>query len=101
MPVRMLNFVTGPAPPMRYGRGQGRIQETEEYKDAMIALGGGLKPHEFIEIYYPPEHSIYKRCKHPLNCVRLALVRKVKELHLPYDVYERAGKVYVVGRGVI
>ena len=54
MPVRMLNFVTGPAPPMRYGRGQGRIQETEEYKDAMIALGGGLKPHEFIEIYYPP-----------------------------------------------
>lgn len=98
MPVRMLNFLKE-RPPRRLTP-DGVIKQTDEWHDTIMALEAGLKPQEFVEVYFPPEHRIHQQSKHPLSTLRYALSKKVKELNLPYDVYERAGKIYIVGRGV-
>lgn len=99
MPVRILNFVKEPPKPRT--RGNNRIQRTEEWQDLVLALGGDLKPQEYITVSFPPEHSIYKELREPTGSLMTQVKRKVKELGLPYDVYLREKVIYIVGRGVI
>ena len=99
MPVRMLNFVKNP-PPARTPRYQ-EITACEEWQDLVLALGAGLKPQEYISINFPPEHKIRSKVKFPNVAFLRATKKKIKELGLPYDAYERAGAIYVVGRGVL
>ena len=98
MPVRMLSFVSTPPPRKAFGASNG-VQKTQEFQDACIALGAGLKPQEYIEVYFPPEHSIFKEVKYPNVALVHLLKKKVKELNLPYDIYEREKHIYIVGRG--
>lgn len=99
MPVRMLNFVSTP-PPRRTHSKDGHIMRTKEWQDAVMGMGAGLKPAEYIELFFLPEDDIYKHMKHPLHALKNSLKNKIKALDLPYDVYERNKKLYIVGRGV-
>jgi hypothetical protein len=100
MPVRMINFVKEP-PPRNFRGGRTPIYQTEEWQDVTLALGSGLKPQEYISVSFPDTHQIHQQLKNPLTSMIHLLKKKVKELGLPYDVYERNQVVYVVGRGVI
>lgn len=98
MPVRMLNFLQTP-PPIK--RQMGMISRTEEWQDVIIALGAGLKPHEYISVTYPPEHEIHKHLKQANNSLLNLLKDKIRKMQLPYDAYMREEVIYIVGRGVI
>lgn len=98
MPVRMLNFVSSPPPPKAAHHA---LEETDEWQDFIMSLGAGLKPQEYIVINFPAEHRIHQRIKYPNSSFVTNARKRIKKLQLPYDVYERGGSIYVVGRGVI
>lgn len=96
MPVRMLNFTQNPPPPRKRA---GELSKTEEYQDVVMALGAGLKPHEYITLTFPPEHEIHKHLKEANNSMLNLLKDKIKKMQLPYDAYMRGDIIYIVGRG--
>lgn len=100
MPIRMLNFLQAPPPVSRHGAGSAMFK-SEEWQDFVMALGAGLKPQEYISVEFGPDHPLRAHLKSPVNSFIHCAKTKIKELRLPYDVYERAGVIYVVGRGVI
>lgn len=100
MPVKMLNFVKDPPPPRKYKYG-GLVERTAEYQDVILTLGAGLAPNEYVSTTFDKQHPIHRQLKHPLTALRLAIVKKIKALKLPYDCYESEGQIIIVGRGNI
>lgn len=98
MPIKMLNFIQAPPPISRKG---GKVQQSEEWKDMVLALGAGLKPQEYIMIEIPDDHEMFKKMKAPRQAFLAAAKLKIKKLGLPYDATMRADVIYIVGRGVL
>jgi hypothetical protein len=98
MPVRMINFLQTPPPPKMMNR---ILEGTDEWQDFIMSLGAGLKPQEYLSISFPPEHRIWKALKFPNSAFVTNARKRIKKLQLPYDVYERGGVVYVVGRSSV
>jgi hypothetical protein len=98
MPVRMINFLQEPPPPKKFSK---IIEGLPEWQDFCMALGAGLKPQEYITVNFPPGNPVHDVCKFPNAAFISAAKKKIKAMHLPYDVYERNNIIYVVGRGVI
>lgn len=101
MPIRMVNFLKEPPPPFAGRWGGSPIQQTEEWKDLMLALGNGLKPQEYVTLSLPDTHPIRKKIRHVNAAFLRGLRVKIRKLGLPYDCYERNKVIYIVGRGVI
>lgn len=96
MPVRMLNFLRDPIPPSLWARGP--MLETEEWKEIEKALNKELGPQEYLAVEFPPGHPIHKKMKRPQGSVWHKAKKRVKQLGLDYDVFNRGNVTYIVGR---
>jgi len=102
MTVKLLNILKSPPlPPHRAGKRY--AMHLPEFEEVMEHLRKGIASQEYIVVELSPESLAmggYDKNNNAMGPTKFAVgIRaKTKALHIPVDVYERNGKVFIIGK---